>query len=295
MRLKKFEKGIVYILFSTSFLSFFSLCVKFGLREVSIWTMTLMRFLLPLLFAMPILWMTGAFKKMWPLKNIRLQFYRSSAVFIGQLSMIYYLTRASLLDATLLWGTGPIFIPLILRIFYKQRILKVTWITIAVSFVGIVLILKPDQGIFDPFSVWGLISGLSMAISQILFGLSTEKGDPGENLFYLFLFSSILSLIPYFLYEENHFSFQLSNIEVGSVIGIALGTLGNQFFRGLAYQQAPPALLTPFLYFSILLSGFFDWMVFKQTPDILTLIGSILVIGSTFFKWVVLRRTRLID
>lgn len=286
---KSFEKGIIYVLFSASFVSFFSLCIKLGLGQVSIWTMTFMRFFIPLLLSIPFLLFSGSFKKMWPLKNVKLQFYRSAVVVVGQMSMIYYLTRASLLDATLLWGTGPIFIPLILRLFYKQKILKVTWISIVISFIGIALIIKPDKGILDPFSIFGLISGLSMALSQILFGINTEKGDPGENLFYLFLFSSALSLVPYLVYREHYFALHLTAPGILAILGVALGTLGNQLFRGLAYKQASPALLTPFLYFSIILSGLFDWTIFHRTPDIFTVIGTVLFVGATVYKWAALR------
>lgn len=286
---KSFEKGVLYVLLSVSFLSFFSLCIKLGLGQVSIWAMTFMRFFIPLLIAIPFLVFSGSFKKMWPLKNIKLQFYRSAVVVIGQFSMIYYLTKASLLDATLLWSTGPIFIPLILRIFYKQKILTVTWIAILISFIGIALILKPDKGILDPFSIFGLVAGLSMALSQILFGINTEKGDPGENLFYLFLFSSILSFIPYLIYEERYFALHVTGAGVFAILGVALGTLGNQLFRGLAYKESSPILLTPFLYFSVVLSGLFDWAVFHKTPDMLTVIGTVLFVGIAIYKWAMLR------
>lgn len=277
------------MLISSGFISFFSLCVKFGVASVSIWTMTWLRFFIPLLFAIPFLVLSGAFKKFWPIKNLQLHFYRSAVVVVGQISMIYYLTRASLLDATLLWGTGPIFIPLIARIFFKQPIHRATWITIAISFLGIIFILKPDKGIFDFFSIFGLVSGLGMGFSQVLFGMNTEKGDPGENLFYLFLFSSALSFIPYLVYEERHFAFDLTGTGGLAILGVAVATLANQLFRGLAYKEAKPSLLTPFLYFSVVLSGLFDWIFFHHAPDMWTLTGCVLVVGASIYKWSVLR------
>ena len=282
---KKFEEGIFFIFLSASCMSLFGFFVKIGLQEISIWGLTFLRFSVPLLLSLPFLWWNGTLQELFPLKDLRLQVIRAGTVAVGQFCMIYYLTKASLTDATMLWGTGPIFIPIIARFFYGVKIPKVTWWSIFVCFIGVALILKPDRGIFDPFSILGLISGITMALSQTLYGINIEKGKPGENLFFLLLFCSLFTMIPFFLSEEKHYDLHLDFLTVGSVLGTALAVIGNQLFRGYAYVRARPALLTPFLYISVVVSSALDAIFFHIYPDFWAALGFCFVVAGSFFKW----------
>jgi drug/metabolite transporter (DMT)-like permease len=46
----------------------------------------------------------------------------------------------------------------------------------------------------------------------------------------------------------------------------------------MAYQHASASALAPFLYFSLIISGLFDWIFFNNLPNWLSLGGAILVI-----------------
>jgi len=278
------------MLLSAANLSIYSLFVKEGSQGISVIAITFFRFFLPLLICLPFFWWGGTLKELWPLKNIRLQFLRSVSVIGTQLAMIYYLTKASLLDANMLWCTGPIFIPILSRLFYGTRIPKITWLSIGISFLGVALVLKPDEGIFDLFSLFGLLSGIGMAISQVLYGVNMERGKMGENLFYLFFFCSALMVIPFFVWEDVAFDLNASKATVLAVIALSLASLFNQWFRGLAYRCASPIFLTPFLYFSVIVSGFFDWIVYRQTPDLWAYVGIALVLLGAGIKWQYMRR-----
>jgi drug/metabolite transporter (DMT)-like permease len=287
---RRLEEGIILILISAASLSIYSFFVKLGLKEVSVLSITFLRFFLPLLLGLPFFWWNGTLKELWPLNNIKLQFLRSLSVVATQFFMIYYLTQATLVDANMLWCTGPIFIPIISRLFYGHQIHKMTWISIGISFLGVILVLKPDQGIFDPFSIFGLLSGIGMAISQLLYGINIEKGRVGENLFYLSFFCSLLTLIPFLIWEEISFDLKPDMLTIVAITAFSVASLINQLFRGLAYTRASPVLLTPFLYFSVLLSGILDWTFYHKAPDIWAYIGFLLVLLGTGLKWLHIRR-----
>lgn len=283
---KKFEQAIGFTLISAAFLSIYGLFVKIGLKELSVWSLTFMRFFIPLVLSLPYLWWNGTLRRLFPLNNLRLQFLRASCVVIAQAAMIYYLTKASLLDATIMWGTGPLFIPILSHFLHGAKILKVTYISILLSFIGVGLILKPGHGIFDPFIIFGLLSGIGMAFSQVLYGANVEKGSVSENLFYLFFFCSILTFVPFLLSEKWNYDLHADALTVGSMAGVAFASLSNQVFRGLAYMRAPPPLLTPFLYVSLVISALFDWLFFNiLTVDFLSLLGFLLVLYGSYLKW----------
>lgn len=287
---KKVEKAVVLTLLSAAALAAYTLFVKLGVSGLSVWSIAFLRFFLPLLIGIPYWWKNRIWEHLWPPKNLKLQLWRGALVAGSQLSFVFYLTKASLVNANTLWGLGPIFVPIVARLMYGQKISRVTWVSIGISMLGVILILQPDRGIFDVYVIFGILSGVGMAFSQVLYGVNVERGRISENMFYLFLFGALFTL-PMFLVSEAtrepfHFSFILALI----IALIALMSFLNQFFRGLAYQISTPVLMTPFLYTSIFLSGIFDWVIFDNPPDLINLIGFCLILLGAFIKWRWLKR-----
>jgi len=287
---QKFRQAVLYMLASSSFISLLGLSAKTGLQEISFLKLTFYRYFGPLLISLPFLWFDGTFKNLWPPKNIKNHILRSVSAVTAQLSMIYYLTESNLLDATMLWCTGPLFLPLIVHFLYKQKVQAATWISIAVSFAGVALVIKPDRGIFDPFSLFGLLSGVAMGFSQVFWGLNTEEGKVGENLFYLFFLGSLWLTIPIFIFDPTEFKMPIDKTVLYAIIGLTIASLCNQFFRSLAYKSARPYLLAPFIYFSVFLSGMIDWLYYKHPPDWIEAMGFCLVALGAYIKWNWIRR-----
>ena len=282
---RKFETAVGYCLASSGLLAFYTLFVKLGLQGISVWTITFLRFFLPFLLLLSwFLWKKDV-PPLWPRRNLSLLIYRSLVVVIGQFSLIYYLTKATLVDANMLWGTGPLFIPILARILHKHKITHRSMWALIISFVGIILVLKPDRGIFDPYSIFGLIAGLSMAVSQTLYGINIERARPQENLFYFFFFCSILSFPAQLIAGIGSIAFTLDFFSLLMIIGFTLSSLWNQIFRGFAYQLARPSALTPFLYFSVLISVLFDALFFHKSPDSFGWTGIALVFAGSLIKW----------
>ena len=75
-------------------------------------------------------------------------------------------------------------------------------------------------------------------------------------------------------------SFVISGIIVLGVISIA-----NQTTRAAAYKCGSASRLAPFLYFSAIPAGIFDWAFFGNIPNLLSLLGVLLVIGGGLLKY----------
>lgn len=302
MMTKNFEKGIGFTLLSAFCLSMFGLFTKL---EVEVDTMPLflsLRFFIPLLLLLPLLHSLREIKTLFPVKHLYSQLLRAVTVVIGQYALFYYLTKGTLFDATMLVSIGPAMIPILSKILYRHHIGTVTTISVAIGFLGVACILKPSSGIFDPLSIYGLIAGLGAAFSQVLYGASVERESNTQNLFYLYFFTTLLSIPLLFIGTK------LSNTTVLVMFQkffmhpfyamlflllISVATIANQYFRGLAYQHEKPPALAPFLYSTVLFSAFFDWLVFNHIPNYISIIGGALVIFSAFLRWGVGRKKRI--
>lgn len=271
---RSFLLGTFYMILSAGSLSLTYLFVKISTAQVPFFLLLFLRFAIPFLFlALYFLIRRLSIKT----ESLRGHFVRTLFVLAAQYSIFYYISKDSLLNATVLLNTSPLFIPLIEWLFLKYTIPKSTWISVAVSALGVVLLLQPGKELFSFLSFLGLMAGFSQACSQVAFGISAQKETPELNLFYLFGFGSILSFFP-ILWEPFSFDMDWKPPLLSLILILSFTSLLNQYFRAKAYTHGKPSTLTTFLYFSVLLSGFLDWLVFKQIPNALSIAGSCLVI-----------------
>ena len=60
---------------------------------------------------------------------------------------------------------------------------------------------------------------------------------------------------------------------------------GGQFCITAAYTKAPAKDISVFDYFQILFATLLGFVFLEQTPDYLSILGYIIIIGSAIFKW----------
>lgn len=287
-------QGVAYMSLSASCLAGSFLFIKLGLEEIPFFLFVFLRFLCPLLLVIGVLWISGTLKKSFRRKmSMGSHLARAFSVLGIQYSLLIYLTRYSLLDATVLLNTGPLFIPILERCFLQRKIGKSTWISLAVSACGVLLVLQPASGIFNSFVLLGLFAGLMQGVSQVLYSMHSQEEPQATSLLYLFLISTVISFVVYCVGGIG-FSLsspvQLDGKDLALLLLMGLCTIGNQFFRGCAYRHSHKAgNLAPFLYITVILSGIFDWAVFKKIPNQWMVLGAALIIIGGVLK-VVLRR-----
>jgi drug/metabolite transporter (DMT)-like permease len=272
------------MLFSSMMLSFFTLFAKFGTDSISYFLLIFLRFGIPLLLLLPyLLWMTSL-KELFLVSNHKMQLLRCGCILIYQYSIFYYLMKTSLLDATVMQNTAPLFMPILERVFFKHRFEKRVILSIFISFVGMLFILQPDSSIFAKLGIAGFLASLGQAGSQVLYGHQAKYENQQSNLFYQFFLCSVVSAIVLIFSKEffdeinslRHYSFWLWV----NIIGLGMASILNQSLRGIAYKYGKPSALAPFLYVSIILSAILDWIIFHHLPNWLSLVGAILVISA---------------
>ena len=228
-------------------------------------------------------------------KNLALvpNLLRSFCVIGAQYCFYYYIQNASLMNGVALLNTGPLFIPFIERIIMGSKIGKSTWISLIISFAGVLLILQPDMGIFTKLSFIGLAAGLFQACSQVVFGLNAKGENSEMSVLVTVVMCTIISFIPFLAFDGSfHPSISSWFYPFLLIFGLGMTTFLNQFATAKAYKYSSPSKLASFLYISVVLAGCYDWLVFKQTPNAMSCLGAGLVIFGGVAK-VVLRNRYL--
>lgn len=274
------------MIMSSLCMSVLSFTVKKGLESFSVIQVTFIRYFVPFVLSLPYFLRSDFFSRIQMTKGISLHLLRSLCSVMAQWSLNYYLTKASLTNGSVLWNTAPIYLPFFMWILQNKKPSMNEIFFLLLSFLGVILVVKPSIGIFDSFSFWGLSAGFLISCSQILWGYNTEKGGVAENLFYLYFFCSFLTLIPLLMDKSSLCFFPLNSSFIwGILILMGVTSIGNQYYRSRAYKLKKPYELAPLLYVSILGSSIIDIFVFHCSPDIWSFIGFCLIILGSYIQW----------
>ena len=295
MKKESFAQGVIFMLLSAIGLALTGLLGKFGLDYMNITALIFWRYLASLFLISVCMWWMGLFKESIRVHHIKMHLLRAFFVLATQYCYYFYLQKNTLLNAMVLINTGPIFIPIIEWAVLRQKVGLSTWISLAISFAGVLLVLQPDADLFVKMSWIGLLAGIMQGASQIVFGINSKEERSDLSIFYLFVFCAIFSLLPFLIvgpFATPMISLGWSNL-FWLIGGLGVASILNQFFRAIAYQHGTPSRLSPFMYVSVLLAGLWDWLFFQNVPNEIAIIGASLVvlggISKIYLRFIILK------
>ncbi|CAL7964339.1 S-adenosylmethionine uptake transporter [Gammaproteobacteria bacterium] len=212
-------------------------------------------------------------------KHPGLHLLRAFSGFVTIFSLYIALKYVPLVDANLLAMTYTLFIPLLSFIFLGTRTSTKNWLVLLVGFVGIIFILKPCGGVFNPMMLVALVAGFASAVSFLgVHELAKDDSHYTIMLYYFpltFVLSGVFSIF-------NWRTPDLITMLVLIMIGIVATAYQELLTRALLC--ASPKIVSPILYLSVVFSGFLGWLFWGYVPDLFFLLGIILVILGCVFS-----------
>ncbi|MDC3100836.1 DMT family transporter [Pelagibacteraceae bacterium] len=184
----------------------------------------------------------------------------------------------ALADAHTIGSLSPVLVVSFSYLILREKINLATWVAIGISFFGVILIMRPGLTIFNPYLVIPLLAAFFYSLFQIATRLNAQYDDNETMLFYNGLIGVIItSILSIFFWQPLHsFSF------------IFFIFLGFFFCAGLylqikALSITPASVLAPYNYTIIVWAILFGFVVYKEIPDIFTIIGAIIIVASGVF------------
>jgi drug/metabolite transporter (DMT)-like permease len=259
--------------------------VKFG-KEVNDEILVFSRNAFCLLLLLP--WILITKPKELRSSNYGTQIFRSCAGLLNMYCFFYSIRYILLADAMVLNNTMPLFLPFVMWVWKRERMSLSLLPGLILGFAGIILILRPGLGIFQPAALLALASGFFMSISMA--GIrELGKTEPLYRiLFYYFAISTLISAIPLAWFWQTLLPSQWLLL-----FSVGLFAIIYQYFLTKGYQFAPVQVVSPLIYFAVVLSGLFDWLFWHKTPDILSYIGVLLVTLGAI--WCILGQKRTLS
>lgn len=217
----------------------------------------------------------GSYKKL-KTNCFHLHLLRAFASLAAMFCLYFSLRYLPLVDAVLLTYTRPLFIPIVVYLWFRKKWTKSTWWGLSVGFLGILIILRPDEKIFDIASLVGLAAGMfgSIAFTSIR---RLTKTEPSERiLFYYLALSLPIASVPLATGWKTP-----TLVEWGLLLVIGAVATIYQMFLTRAYRYAKAFKIGSLLYSSVVFAWFFDLILGEGTLHLIEIAGILLVaLGS---------------
>jgi drug/metabolite transporter (DMT)-like permease len=173
-------------------------------------------------------------------------------------------------------ATTPIWITLLSVILLREKVGWRRWLAIAVGFLGMVLIIKPNSSAFQYATLFAIGSGL-MAASRDIF---TRRIDACIGAWVLTFISTVVVVIASFLMGlleawrpvEMHGSMLLMAAGIFQIICMYLMITG--------LRQGEISITAPFRYTALIWALIGGYVVFGELIDALSLAGAVLIVAA---------------
>src|SRR6056297_328148 len=213
-------------------------------------------------------------------ENRKTLILRSIFGVIGLVTFFYALDKLFLADATILNKLSPFFVTLFAGYYLKEKMTKFKIGICLVAFTGAILIIKPSFSFAVIPAVIGFISGMSSGAAYTVVRYLKNK----ENLLTIIFYFSLISIIV--TTPLTFLNFRMpSGLEWFYLLMIGVLAAGGQIFLTLGYKMWEASEISVYLYTHVLFSTLFGFVIWREIPDIYSIFGSILIIGSAVINF----------
>jgi drug/metabolite transporter (DMT)-like permease len=265
--------GALYMAVSAVLFTSMAASVRVAARELPNAPIVFFRHFIMLVFLLP--WLGREGRHALDTDDFRGHLVRGLAGVSAVACYFFAIARLRLADAVLLNQSMPLFIPLVERVWLGERVPRRLWGVLALGFAGLLLILRPGTGVFEPAALVGLASAVFASVSQVGIRRLTRTEPVARIVFYFGLVASAVALPPAAWWWKNP---SAGTWAVLLLMGV-FATVG-QFTLTRAYLHAPAASVGPFLYAGPVFAGLLDWILWSRLPDALFVVGATVVVLS---------------
>lgn len=261
--------GILAAFFYTVLGTLMKLCEQRGSTNE---TLVFFRQLIGLLALSPILITKSRRRAIFTTTRPILHIIRAVASLLSMYCLVFALKYLPIVDALMISYARPLFLPLILLLWFRKRWSKITFIGILIGFVGVALILKPDKQMFDIAALVGLASALFGAVSFTCIRKLTRTDSPDTILIYYLVLSIPLATLPLFFNWKTPTAMDYLMFFIIGICGLIY-----QMTLTRAYQHAKAFKVSSILYSTVIFAAIFDWFLGDFSLDLAGAFGILFI------------------
>ena len=184
-------------------------------------------------------------------------------------------------DATAISFLNPVFGMVLAIPLLGERVGPWRWLAAAIALIGTLILLRPTPGSFQPAALLALAAALFMGLELILLKRLSGREGPLQILFLNnSLGLALASLAVLFVWLPPTPAQWAALAGLGLLMALAQACYVN------AMARADASFVTPFSFLTLVFAAFFDAVVFRALPDLISVTGSAIIIsGAALLAW----------
>jgi drug/metabolite transporter (DMT)-like permease len=207
-----------------------------------------------------------------------LQTLRALGVLGSSIFFIMGLAFLPMAEATAIAFISPMIVTALSIPILREVVGWRRWSAVIVGLLGVLIVVRPGAGAFDPAAILPILSAASWAVALVVTRKMSGSDEPLVSLTYAAVVGLLVTttLVPFTWLMPGW-----REVGLGLVTGVA-STIA-QWLVVLAFQQARASVLAPFSYSQLVWSGLLGYVIFGNVPDEWTLAGASVIIASGLY------------
>ncbi len=219
----------------------------------------------------------------------KFQFWRAFSGVMTSVFGFFCIQSMPLANFTATWSVVPLLIVVASALLFKEQVSPVRWLLLLVGLAAVMVIIRPEHS-GQPLG-WAALLPVGLLVCgtayQILGSRLARLDGPHTTQMYTNLIPVLLlaPLIPFVWQTGTPWQIW------GALVLIGLLGASGHLIMLMAFARTSPATVSPFLYSQIGFATLLGWLLYGQVPDLLSILGMLVVTLCGFANiWLVTRR-----
>ncbi len=203
------------------------------------------------------------------------QFVRAVMILLATIAFVYSVRFLPLATSVAILYIYPFLVALMSPFLLGERAGPATWTGVVCGFIGILIVMRPDLGVFNVGTVAALVTGLVYAF-HIILTRKVANSAPAlvSNTFMALAAIVMIAPLAWAWWQPVNLWQASIMLVMGAVNALAHLLIIN------AYARASAPALAPFTYAEIIGAVVWGLLFFGDIPDVVTFVGIAVIITS---------------
>jgi drug/metabolite transporter (DMT)-like permease len=214
----------------------------------------------------------------WRSRRPALQALRGLLLVVEMGLFVWAFKTMPLADVQAIGAATPLMVVALSVPLLGERVGWRRWVAVAIGFVGVLLIIRPGFQTMGFGTLIALTGAILFAFYQIMLRIVGRDDSPSTTAIWSGAVGAPATTF------VAPFDWVMPDLTGWLLLAAAavLGAAGHTIYSA-AFVLAPASTLQPFFYLMLVFAVIFGWLVFGDLPDVWTLAGSGLIVGSGLY------------
>jgi len=191
---------------------------------------------------------------------------------------VYGFTLLGLIESHAVFICYPLLVAALSGPVLGERVGWRRWAAIAVGFVGVLIILQPGRGVFNPAAVIPLISALMFALYGLLTRFAARRDSTATSFFWTGIVGAVIMTgIGVWFWQD------MTGPDWAWMIALCISGVLGHWLLIKCYEMAEASAVQPFAYFHLIWAAILGLLIFGEYIRINVALGAALIVCAGLF------------